>query len=505
MIRNVLEYLEKSAESFPDKIALEDEHEKLTYNEYITRAKTIGTYLLKNGLSEYSNKPVAVIIDRNIRSIVAFMGVVYTGNFYVPIDNSLPAERIKLIYDTLNPVAVIDARTDTGKAVEGAIDFTEASTGAEIDEELLRKVRSEAIDTDPLYGIFTSGSTGVPKGVVICHRGVIDMVEAFGDTFGFDSEMVHANQAPFDFDVSVKDIYNAMKNGASIVVVPKRLFLMPKLLLEFLVKYKANTIIWAVSALRIVSDFKAFGAVEEKPHMRYIMFSGEVMPIKALNYWMDNIPEPMYVNLYGPTEITCNCTYCIIEGKQDELKALPIGKAFVNTKVVLLDEKREKPVTKVGDVGEICVGGAGLALGYWNNPEKTKEAFFQNPAITEHPSLLYGTGDMAYYNDDGNLVFAARRDFQIKHMGHRIELGEIEVALNAIPFIDTSCCLYDEERSKIVCFYQSESDDTKAIIKFLSDKLPKYMWPNIFKRYDRLPMNKNSKIDRVKLKEEIRK
>ena len=505
MIRNVLEYLERSADAFPDKMALQDEHEKLTYAEYIERAKTIATYLLGHGLKSYSNKPVAVIIDRNIRSIVAFMGIVYSGNFYVPIDNTMPAERIKLIYDTLDPVAIIDARTDTTKPVEGAIDFEEAAYGTEIDEDLLRKVRSESIDTDPLYGIFTSGSTGVPKGVVICHRGVIDMVEAFGDTFGFDSEMVHANQAPFDFDVSVKDLYNAMRNGGSVVVVPKRMFSMPKLLLEFLVEYKANTLIWAVSALRIVSDFKALGAVEEKPHLRYVMFSGEVMPIKALNYWMDNVPEPMYVNLYGPTEITCNCTYFIIEGKQDELKALPIGKAFVNTKVVLLDEKREKPVLKAGDIGEVCVGGAGLALGYWNNPEKTKEAFFQNPAITEHPSLLYGTGDMAFYNEDGNLVFASRRDFQIKHMGHRIELGEIEVAINAIPFIDTSCCLYDEERGKIVCFYQSESDDVKAIIAFLSDKLPKYMWPNIFKRYDRLPMNKNSKIDRVKLKEEIRK
>ena len=110
---------------------------------------------------------------------------------------------------------------------------------------------------------------------------------------------------------------------------------------------------------------------------------------------------------------------------------------------------------------------------------------------------------MAFYNEDGNLVFAARRDFQIKHMGHRIELGEIEVAVNAIPFIDTSCCLYDEKRSKIVCFYQSESDDVKAIARFLSDKLPKYMWPNIYRRYDRLPMNKNSKIDRVRLKEEL--
>ena len=505
MIRNVLEYLERSADAFPDKMALQDEHEKLTYAEYIERAKTIATYLLGHGLKSCSNKPVAVIIDRNIRSIVAFMGIVYSGNFYVPIDNTMPAERIKLIYDTLDPVAIIDARTDTTKPVEGAIDFEEAAYGTEIDEDLLRKVRSESIDTDPLYGIFTSGSTGVPKGVVICHRGVIDMVEAFGDTFGFDSEMVHANQAPFDFDVSVKDLYNAMRNGGSVVVVPKRMFSMPKLLLEFLVEYKANTLIWAVSALRIVSDFKALGAVEEKPHLRYVMFSGEVMPIKALNYWMDNVPEPMYVNLYGPTEITCNCTYFIIEGKQDELKALPIGKAFVNTKVVLLDEKREKPVLKAGDIGEVCVGGAGLALGYWNNPEKTREAFFQNPAITEHPSLLYGTGDMAFYNEDGNLVFASRRDFQIKHMGHRIELGEIEVAINAIPFIDTSCCLYDEERGKIVCFYQSESDDVKAIIAFLSDKLPKYMWPNIFKRYDRLPMNKNSKIDRVKLKEEIRK
>ena len=503
MIRNVLEYLERSAECFPGKIALEDDHEKVTYAEYMRKARTIATYLLRHGLEGCSNKPVAVIIDRSIQPVITFMGVLYSGNFYVPIDYSLPAERIRLIYDTLQPVAVIDGRSGSPKPVEGAVKFEDAISGDEIDEDLLRKVRQESIDTDPIYGMFTSGSTGVPKGVVISHRGVIDLVEAFADAFGFDSEMKHANQAPFDFDVSVKDIYNAMRNGASVAVVPRKLFSMPNLLLEFLAEHRVDTLIWAVSALRIVSDFKALSGGIEMPKFRYIMFSGEVMPIKALNYWMEHVPEPMYVNLYGPTEITCNCTYCIIEGRQDELKALPIGKPFINTKIVLLDEKREKPVTKPGDIGEICVGGSGLALGYWNNPEKTKEAFFQDPAVKEHPSLLYGTGDMAYYNEEGNLVFAARRDYQIKHMGHRIELGEIEVAINAIPFIDTSCCLYDEKRSKIVCFYQSESEDTKAIARFLSDKLPKYMWPNIYKRYDRLPMNKNSKIDRVKLKEEL--
>ena len=504
MIRNVLEYLEASAERCPDKMALQDENESLTYREYVTRAKTAATYLATHETKGFKNRPVAVIIDRNIRSITAFIGIVYSGNFYVPIDHTMPEERIRLIYDTLQPVAVVDARTDTGKPIEGAVTLEDMLAGS-VDEELLGEIRQEAIDTDPLYSIFTSGSTGVPKGVVVCHRSVIDLVEAFADAFDFDENMVHGNQAPFDFDVSVKDIYNAMRNAATVVVVPKKLFMLPKLLLDFLAEYKINTMIWAVSALRIVSDFKALDAVETMPDIRYIMFSGEVMPVKALNYWIEKVPGPLYVNLYGPTEITCNCTYFVVEGKQDEWKMLPIGKAFKNTRILLLDEKREKPVTKTGEVGEICVAGTSLALGYWNNPEKTKEAFFQDPTITAYNSVIYGTGDMAYYDEKGDLIFASRRDFQIKHMGHRIELGEIEVALNAIPFIETSCCLYDEARGKIVCFYQSQSEDTRAIVKLLGEKLPKYMWPNIFKRYDKLPMNKNSKIDRVKLKEEISK
>lgn len=505
MVRNVLEYLEASAARFPEKTALKDEHEQLTYSEYVGQAKTIATWVDANVTKGERNRPVAVIIDRNIRSIVAFIGIVYSGNFYVPIDNTMPAERVNLIYDTLQPVAVLDARTNTSKPIEGATPIEEILAGGRIDEERLVAIRSGAVDTDPLYGIFTSGSTGVPKGVVVCHRSVVDLVEAFADAFGFDETMVHGNQAPFDFDVSVKDIYNAMRNGATVVVVPKKLFMLPKLLLEFLNEHQIDTMIWAVSALRIVSDFKALDAVETMPDIRFIMFSGEVMPVKALNYWIDNVPDALYVNLYGPTEITCNCTYFVINGKQDEWKALPIGKPFRNTRVLLLDEKREKLVTKPGEVGELCVAGTSLALGYWNNPEKTKEAFFQDPSITQYPSTIYGTGDMAFYDENRDLVFASRRDFQIKHMGHRIELGEIEVALNAIPFIETSCCLYDEARGKIVCFYQSQSEDTRAIVKILGEKLPKYMWPNIFKRYDKLPMNKNSKIDRVKLKEEIGK
>ena len=506
MIRNVLEMLEHSAARVPDKTALKDERESLTYREYMEAAKKAGTYLIKNVTKDSFNQPVAVVIDRNVWSVVAFMGVVYSGNFYVPIDNTMPAERVRLIYDTLKPVAVIDARLKEDELIEGAIPVMDMIGDEAGDAELLQKVRDHSIDTDPLYGVFTSGSTGVPKGIVPCHRSIVDWVEAMADAFGFDENMVHGSQAPFDFDAFVKDIYNAMRNGSTVVIIPRKLFSMPKLLFEFLVEHGINTLVWAVSAMRIVSDFKAFGAVEKLPDLRYVMFSGEVMPIKALNYWIENIPQAMYVNLYGPTETTCNCTYYIVgEGKQDELKPLPIGKPFKNCRVVILDENRKNVITKPGEKGELCVSGTCLALGYWNNPEKTKEAFFQDPTITAYNSILYGTGDVAYYAEDGNLMFASRRDFQIKHMGHRIELGEIEVALNAIPFIDIAVCLYDERRGKIVCCYQSETEDKKAIVKFLSDKLPKFMWPNIYKRYDKLPANKNGKIDRVKLKEEIGK
>jgi len=503
MVRNVLQFLEASAQRLPDKIALEDENNKLTYSEYVTQAKTMGSYLANNELKGLKSKPVAVVIDRNIKSLISFMGIVYSGNFYVPIDNTMPKERVDLIYNTLNPVAVIDARENTSKPIEGAIVFDEAMASGKIDEETLQRIRFEAVDIDPIYCIFTSGSTGVPKGVLTNHRSIVDLVEAFGEAFGFDENMVHGNQSPFDYDGSSKDIYNSMRNGSRVVIVPKKLFMLPKLLLEFIEERGINTLIWAVSALRIVSDFKAFNSVDFKAKMRYIMFSGEVMPVKALNYWIDNVPDPMYVNLYGPTEITCNCTYYIVDGKKDEWKALPIGKPFTNTRIILLDEKREKVITKPKETGELCVAGTSLSLGYWNNKEKTKDAFIQNPLITEYESLIYATGDMAYYDENGDLIFASRRDYQIKHMGHRIELGEIEVALNAIPFIETSCCLYDGARGKIVCFYQSQSDDTRAIVKLLGEKLPKYMWPNIFKRYDKLPLNTSSKIDRAKLKKLI--
>ncbi len=495
MIYNVLQYLEQQAEKSTDKIALADQYGRITYAEYQDQAQKIGSFIIKKAEGK-RNLPVAVLIDRNLSSVVAFMGVVYSGNFYVPVDMTMPKERIELIYTNLKPLLIIDARTIDGQTSD-AYTVKDILNSTEIDIINLQQVRSAMVDTDPLYAIFTSGSTGVPKGVLISHRSVIDLVESFKLTFGFGEDLVFGNQAPFDFDVSVKDIYNALKSGATVKVLPKKLFKMPKLLVRYLREEKINVLIWAVSALRIVSDFKTL-ETEETLNLRYVMFSGEVMPVRVLNYWMDHIPDARYVNLYGPTEITCNCTYYEIDRRFKDDELLPIGKAFVNSRVMLLDEKLNT-VTNCNQIGEICVAGTCLALGYWNDWDRTNQVFVQNPAFPFYRSLMYKTGDMGYYDTAGNIVFAARKDYQIKHMGHRIELGEVEASLNAIPFITVACCLYDKKAEKIVCFYQAEKESRKEIILELSQKLPKYMWPNVYIRYDVMPMNKNGKIDRVTL------
>lgn len=500
-IINVLQYLEQSREKYPNKIVFACQESQINYSELVVQARAIGSYLL--GITDSSkNKPVVVFINRDISSLVSFMGVAYSNNFYAPIDVQLPLNRIALMFKTLQPVAVIVLRKDLELLDE--LDFTghvvifEDAITCKIDDFQLRKVRIGSIDTDPLYAIFTSGSTGIPKGVIISHRSVIDLIEHFTEIFNFSAKSIFGNQAQFDFDVSVKDIYSTLKNGATMHIIPKAFYSFPVDLIKFLNSRRINTVIWATSALRIIANLKSLEK-EIPGTLKKIMFSGEVMPNKVLNYWRKYLPDALYVNLYGPTEITCNCTYYIVNREFKDQELLPIGIPFPNSDILVLNETNQ-PI-EFNEIGELCVRGSSLALGYYNNPIEQSRAFCQNPVNIYYPELIYRTGDLVKYNEFNELIYLSRRDNQIKHMGYRIELGEIELVVNALHYVDCACCIYSSEDERIVLFYQSAQNVDKKIILDLRDFLPKYMVPNKFIHLEKIPMNKNSKIDRVLLKE----
>lgn len=499
MKANVTYWLDKSAETFPEKPAFVDVEKTLSFRQLQRQAKALATQMIDRGMFK---KPVVIYMEKGVDVLVSFMGAAYSCNFYSPIDVDMPASRVNKILEVLEPALVITTaslkETFAGYAYQGDFLLFEEACNADICEEKIEAARNKGIDTDLLYVLFTSGSTGVPKGVTINHRSVIDYIDWVTETFHITHKDSFGNQAPFYFDNSILDIYSTVKSGATTYIIPKNLFAQPVLLLEYLKEKKINTIFWVPSALIVVAKLKAFRNVDMSGTLKRVLFCGEVMPNKQLNVWRKFLPDVLYANLYGPTEITDACTYYIVDREFSDDEPLPIGIPMANTDILVLNEKDE--LVKEGEIGELCVRGTSLSMGYYNNPDKTKEAFVQNPLNPFVPETIYRTGDLVKYNEYGEIIYLSRKDFQIKHMGHRIELGEIETAVSSLEEISMCCCLYDEKHQKIVLFLEDELE--KAYINERISKLvPEYMLPNKVISLEKMPINANGKIDRVKLKE----
>ena len=494
---NILEYLEKTVKEVPDKTAYTDGKHGLTFAEVFRYSRAIGSYLSREG---FYREPVVIYMKKSPEAVAAFYGAVYGRCFYVPFDEEMPEYRVSLILETLKPrLMICDAYTEKKLIKIGFSGRTlrfEDAVKTEIRDEKLAEIREASMDTDPIYIVFTSGSTGVPKGVAACHRSVLDYVENLSKVLGFNRETVFGNQSPLYFDACLKELYPTMMFGATTYLVPKSLFMFPVKLVEYLNENHINTVCWVVSALTMISSMGTFDKVVPK-YLHTVAFGSEVFPIKQFNLWRHALPKAKFTNLYGPTECTGMSCYYRVNREFGPDDVIPIGRPFKNTEILLLNDE-DQPAGE-GETGEICIRGTCVTLGYYRNPEKTKEVFVQNPLNDCYPELIYRTGDIGRYNEFGELVFVSRKDHQIKHMGHRIELGEIEVHVNQMAGIRMSCCVYDKEREKIVLFYVGDAEG-KDIIKALKEKLPRYMIPNLVEKIEEMPFTANGKLNRMELK-----
>lgn len=486
MMRSVLAWLEEAAGRAPDALAADAPDARYTWAQMLRRARQIGTAIARVAPAQ---APVLILMEKSPDCIAAMLGAAFANCPYTPLDASMPTARMKRIASTLAPAVVLCERRHEQAACElaGGVPVLVAETLAqEEDAALLDRRRAEQIDTDLLYVLFTSGSTGEPKGVAIAHRGVIDLVEWACGALRLPEGVRFGSQAPFYFDNSVLDIFCAMRMAGSLCLIPRGDFLFPKRLLRTLQEQQVNTLFWVPSALTALADVLMPDCL---PQVKRVFFCGEVMPCATLNRWRRALPEADYVNMYGPTEITDVCCYYRVDRAFSDADSLPIGRPCANMRVVLVE-------------GELCVAGTGVSPGYYNAPDRTAAAFIRNPLRPQVNETLYRTGDMAAYNERGELMFLGRRDRQIKRSGYRIELGEIECALGAAPGVTLCCCWYEPEDERILAAYTGSATE-KEVRAALRAALPKYMLPDALYHRETLPHTGSGKIDRRTLAQEV--
>lgn len=525
---NLLSYLYTTAVKHPDKPAFLSETSALTFSELKSKSEIIGSFIANKNI--YS-EPVIVFMEKSPEEVSALQGVICSGNYYVALDLEMTDTRLSHIIEITESKLMICDKHTKSKAeslgFKGKIyNYDEIITG-KIAHEVLLNIYQKIKDTNPVYIVFTSGSTGVPKGVMASHRNVIDYIEGLGEILECDENTVFGNQAPLYLDACLKDIYTTLKYGATTYFIPKKLFMAPVKLIEYLNENKINTICFVASALTIFTKLSAF-EYTKPDYLRVIAFGGEVFPLSHFKQWKEACPNAKFINLYGATECTGMSSYYIVDDVERLENGIPIGKPLANTEILLLDEEG-RPIVKLlqgteissidkegnptvkqpadtkifrqdenGLRGEICIGGTGLALGYYKNVEKTKEKFVNNPLNEGMSKLIYKTGDIGYYGEDGEIYFVGRKDNQIKHRGYRIELEEIEACGNEISGVERGACHYDNDKEVIFFFYEGSIEPDK-VKEYFRNKLTGYMVPGKIVKLAKIPVMPGGKIDRKAL------
>ncbi|WP_462101547.1 amino acid adenylation domain-containing protein [Campylobacter concisus] len=492
MIKHVSDLLTKTAAKFPDKVAIVSNGSRITYTELDRLCKKVASEILRKNIKK---EPIFILLKKSIECIVAFLGVLRSGNFYATIAEDSPKDRILSVVKKIEPKLLITSSEFDFSYLNLPTILTNDFENFNIDKSLLEDASIEFVDADLAYILFTSGSTGEPKGFAVNHLNLIDYITWAVEKWGINESDIVANQAYFHFDKSVLDIYPCIFTGATLHILQNSDYAFPSKIIDY---FEANNITQTGITPQIITYFANTNALKPLPCLRRVFISGEITPIKQLKEWMRIYPHAKFINLYGPSEVTGICSYyvCHEDLKDDEI--LPAGRACENIEIFLLDENLN--IINKNDVGKrgiVYVRGRCVSQGYYNDVELSKSVFMQNPINNKFRDYVYKTGDVAYYNDRGELVCVGRADNQIKLAGHRIELGEIESIIGAIEGVKRTACVFWD--NKIFAFYESDSEiDIASILK---QKLPRYMIPKYFVKIDKFKLNVNTKIDRNALKD----
>ena len=504
---SLIELFEETVKKYPQKVAVIDKDREIVFSDLHRKSLQLASALMALGIGQ--NRPVGVFLDKSIESVYADLGILYAGDFYMNLDIKTPAERIRNILQLVEPAAIIST-TRQIKSIEGIIPSTmkvilldEAGGTADVDSADIIGRLSTIIDTDPSCIINTSGSTGTPKGVVLNHKSFFDFIDWAIDTFHFDDDLVMGSLSPIVFDIYSFELCMLMAKASTLVVLPAHLAAFPAKILEVLEQHKVNFLFWVPTIMVNIANMDLLSAFKLKS-LRTVWFAGEVFPTKQFNYWHHHLSEVTFANLYGPIEITLDCTYYIINKEIPDEEPLPIGYPCRNTNILILDDE-DHVVTEPGVEGELCVRGTSLAMGYYNNPEKTAVVFVQNPLNKAYPELIYRTGDIVCLNDEGLIVFKGRKDNIVKHMGYRTDLGEIEhVIINTLKLVKNGCIVYNQRDKQITLFYEAAEEIPVSEFRLQIGKvLPKYMIPTAFHHLEQLQRNANGKIDRLFYKKQV--